>query len=230
MTKNNKSKKDLFLELAKPDENGFSRWVSVEEFVGKYKRLTFGNGGDFIRKSSQLAKEYNIQKDNTQTSGNKIDRIRLFGYNEEEHFNQIISPLIKDFYKNKNCVMLGVNGKSENTIIEIDHKDGRKDNLRVSNKDTQKKEDFQPLSKAANDIKRQICKRCKETDKRWDAKNILGNPYSFYKGDETYNEELGCVGCYQYDPVAYRKCSVKKISKEAAEYIAKKIYPEDYEV
>lgn len=47
----------------------------------------------------------------------------------------------------------------------------------------------------------------KETNKRWDAKNILGNPYSYYEGDENYNESIGCVGCYQYDPVEYRKTS-----------------------
>ena len=89
--------------------------------------------------------------------------------------------------------------------------------------------DFQPLCKAANDIKRQICKICKETDKRWNAKNISGNPYAFYEGDENYTQELGCVGCYQYDPVAYRKESVKKIAKEAADYIASKLYNKDEE-
>jgi hypothetical protein len=120
--------------------------------------------------------------------------------------------------------MLGINGASENTKIEIDHKDGRKDSHRVSNLKTQNLEDFQPLCKAANDVKRQICKKCKETNKRWNAKNIKGNPYSFYEGDESYRDELGCVGCYQYDPVAYRKTSVQKISKEVCRDIMKKLY------
>ena len=70
--------------------------------------------------------------------------------------------------------MLGVNGTSENTKIEVDHKDGRKKDMRVSDQSTQRLEDFQPLCKAANDIKRQICKNCKQTDKCWDAKNIEG--------------------------------------------------------
>jgi hypothetical protein len=38
------TKIELFLELAKPDEDGKSRWVSVSEFVGKYKSLVMGNG------------------------------------------------------------------------------------------------------------------------------------------------------------------------------------------
>ena len=222
------TKTELFLELAKPDEKGFSRWVRVTEFVGKYKELQLGNGGSWCRRESQLAKKYIIETDKTITSGNSIDAIRLIGYNNEKTFNQAIRKDIKDFYKDKKCVMLGVNGFSVNTKIEIDHKDGRKDDWRVSNPDTQTLDDFQPLCKAANDVKRQICKECKLTNKRWDARNIQGNPYSYYEGGEQYTEELGCKGCYQYDPVEYRKESVKKISAEASahtsEYIMNKLY------
>lgn len=125
------------------------------------------------------------------------------------------------------CVMLGVRGFSENTRIEIDHKDGRKSDERVSDAATQKIEDFQPLCKAANDVKRQICKECKASGKRWDAKLIKGNPYSFYEGDLNYQDDLGCVGCYQYDPVEYRKSSVKKISQEASDFVMGRLYPED---
>ena len=221
------TKTELFLELAKPNEAGESRWVAVSEFVDRYKDLKLGNGGSWCRASSSLAKKYIIEFDKSKTSGNSIDAIRLVGHNKSRTFNQNIRQDIRDFYKDKNCVMLGINGNSENTKIEIDHKDGRKDDHRISNIQTQKLEDFQPLTKAANDAKRQICKRCKETNKRWNAKNIKGNPYSFYQGDEDYTEELGCVGCYQYDPVAYRKTSVLKISKEITENIMKKLYPEE---
>ena len=33
------TKTELFIELAKPDNEGKSRWVSVSEFTGKYKSL-----------------------------------------------------------------------------------------------------------------------------------------------------------------------------------------------
>jgi len=205
MTKTNP---ELFEELANPDKNGISPWVDVEKFVGKYKALKLGNGGSWCRKESALAKKYIVVFKKDVTPGNSIDKIKLNGYNSQKSFNQNIRKDIRDFYKDKNCVMLGVKGGSENTKIEIDHKDGRKNDPRISNKETQKLEDFQPLCKAANDAKRQICKHCKETGKRWKATNIKGNPYDFYEGDENYTEKLGCVGCYQYDPVAYRK-SVK---------------------
>lgn len=221
------TKTELFLELAKPDKNGVSRWVNATEFVGKYKDLQLGNGGSWCRASSSLAKKYIIEFDKSKTSGNSIDSIRLIGFNTEKTFNQNIRQDIKEFYKSQNCVMLGINGNSENTKIEIDHKAGRKDSHRISDIKTQKLEDFQPLTKAANDAKRQICKRCKDTNLRWNAKNLKGNPYPFYEGDEKYTKELGCIGCYQYDPVAYRKTSVVKISKEVTENILKKLYPDD---
>ena len=225
------TKTELFLQLAQPDEKGFSRWVLATEFVGEYKELQLGNGGSWCRASSSLAKKYNVEFDKSLTSGNSIDAVRLNGFNTNKTFSQNIRTDIKEFYKNQNCVMLGVQGNSENTKIEIDHKDGRKDDWRVSDIKTQKLEDFQPLCKAANDAKRQICKRCKETDKRWNAKNLKGNPYPFYEGDENYTEELGCVGCYQFDPVEYRKKSALRIAKEAVEntvaFIMKKLYGDE---
>lgn len=223
------SKSELFIELAKPDKDGVSRWVKTSEFVGHYDSLKFGNGGDWCRKSSTLAKKYIIETNKTVTPGNSIDEIRLNGYKRTETFNQAIRQDIRDYYKDQKCVMLGVKGFSENTTIEIDHKDGRKDDWRVSNTNSQRLEDFQPLCKAANDVKRQICKACKESNERWDATNIKGNPYPFYQGDKRYTTELGCIGCYQYDPVEYRKSCVRMISKEAAEYtsdyIMNKLYP-----
>ncbi|MDR1450807.1 MAG: restriction endonuclease [Helicobacteraceae bacterium] len=221
------TKEQLFLELAKPNEDGISRWVSVNEFKDKYSELKLGNGGAWRRRSSSLARKYIVEFNKEITKGVSIDAIKLNGYNINPSFNQNIRDDIKECYKMQNCVMLGINGKSENTKIEIDHKDGRKNNLRVSDLNKQTKEDFQPLCKAANDVKRQLCKRCKEGNKRWDAKNIKGNPYSFYKGDENYNDELGCIGCYQYDPVAYRKTSVQKISREVCNDIMKKLYPDE---
>ena len=219
------SKTDLFLELACPDENGFSRWVLVTEFKGKYESLTLGNGCSWGRKSSPLCSKYKIEFDKSITPGNRIDAVRLAGFNDAEHFSQAIRKDIRDAIVQRKCVMLGVNGCSENTIIEVDHKDGRKDDMRVSDQSTQRLEDFQPLCKAANDIKRQICKRCKDTDKRWDARNIDGNPYSFYEGDENYTDSLVCVGCYQYDPVEYRIRCAEKISKESVDCVLCKLYP-----
>ena len=83
------TKKDLFLELAKPDRNGVSRWVNVKEFTGKYKDLQLGNGGSWCRKESSLAKQYMVEFDKELTSGNGIDAIRLNGFNNNNHSQHI---------------------------------------------------------------------------------------------------------------------------------------------
>ena len=167
------TKKDLFLELAKPDRNGVSRWVNVKEFTGKYKDLQLGNGGSWCRKESSLAKQYMVEFDKELTSGNGIDAIRLNGF-------------------------LGTSNP------EVDHKDGRKNDERVMLNQDQQLSDFQPLSKAANDAKRQYCKDCKSTNLRYDAAK-LGYPISFYKGTEHYDDTNKCIGCFWYDPIEFRK-------------------------
>lgn len=63
------TKTELFLQLADPDENGVSRWVSVKEFVGEYTDLVFGNGASWARKESALAKKYKIEFDKALTPG-----------------------------------------------------------------------------------------------------------------------------------------------------------------
>lgn len=202
------SKTDLFLKLASPDKNGESRWVDASEFINEYSSLAFGNGGSWCRRSSSLCKKYVIEIQRGKQ--NSIQKIRCVGFNKDESFNQTISKHIKDFYKTKPCVFTGVYGNSENTKIEIDHKEGTKNSSRVSNVKTQTMEDFQPVCKACNDIKREICKRCKETDIRWDATQLEGFPFPYYKGNSSLKES-GCEGCYQYDPVMYRKVLVERL-------------------
>lgn len=172
MKENTLTKSKLFLELANPDEQGTSRWVDTQEFVGKYYSLRFGNGGDWCRGSSWIAKNYRLEKRKDPKKSNKIIAIRLNGFNDDERFSQAIRNDIKNKISQEECCVLGVKGFSENTTIEVDHKNGRKNDPRVSNLVTQKETDFQPLCKACNDIKRQICKRCKETGIRFDGKKI----------------------------------------------------------
>ncbi len=57
-----KSKKELFLELAQPDKNGVSRWVSVTEFVGKYQGLQLSNGGVGVGITHLWLKNLNLIK------------------------------------------------------------------------------------------------------------------------------------------------------------------------
>ena len=188
----------LFLELAQPDENGVSRWVSVTEFVNDYSILKFGNGASWARKELPLAKKYIVEFDKSITKGNRIDRIRLNGFNDN-NYSQHIRADIKKAIKAQRCVVLGTSNP------EVDHKNGMKNEDRVMCNGNQQLEDFQPLSKAANDAKRQFCKECRRTGVRYDAKQ-LGYPISYYAGDALHhNEETACIGCFWYDPIEFRK-------------------------
>ena len=155
------TKTELFLKLANPDELGFSRWVYVEEFVGEYAGLKFGNGASWARKESQLAKKYKIQFKKDITPGNSIDAVRLVGYNEGND-SQYIRADIKKEIKSRRCVILDTSNP------EVDHKNGMKNESRVMQNENQKLSDFQPLSKAANDAKRQHCKECMQSGVRYD--------------------------------------------------------------
>ena len=200
------TQKELFIKLANPNEKGISRWVNKKELINEYKSLYFGNGlPSWGRKNSGLAKQYNLEVDKSITSGNKIDRIRLNGFNtsNDKNISQTIRAEIKKELSKKRCVVLGTTRSCDHKV-EIDHKDGRKVDERVMNTKTQTIDDFQPLSKPANDAKRQFCKECKETNLRYDAK-LLGYPISFTNGDINYTEKLGCIGCFWYDPIAFRQ-------------------------
>lgn len=192
------TKIELFIQLAQPNEDGVSRWVSVSEFVGEYADLKFGNGASWARKESNLAKKYIIEFDKSISNGNGIDRIRLNGFNKDD-YSQYIRADIKKAIKAQRCVVLGTSNP------EVDHKNGMKNEGRVMRNENQSLEDFQPLSKAANDAKRQFCKECRKTGIRYDAK-LLGYPISYYSGvAEHHNEENACIGCYWYDPIEFKK-------------------------
>ena len=191
----------LFIELAQPNKNGISRWVSKNEFIGEYAELMFQNGASWCRKESSIAKKYKIEFDKTVTPGNTVDRIRLNGFKSEEEWigSQSIRNNIKEYYKKQRCVVLGTSKP------EVDHKNGWKNDSNAMNVATQKLEDFQPLSKAANDAKRQFCKECRTTGIRYDAKK-LGYPISYYQGNKEHiGDENGCVGCFWFDPIEFRK-------------------------
>ena len=187
------SKPALFLELAQPDSLGFSRQVPVEEFIGKYDKLRFVNGGDWIRKDGSLAKHYNIRR---HPPGNgKITHVELQGYNKVV-IQKPIPENIRNAISELRCVVLATGSP------QSDHRDGRLDDPRLSDASRVTMDDFQPLSRAANDAKRQHCQDCRNSGNRFDATR-LGYSVSQVRGNGQYNGT--CVGCYWHDPVFFNK-------------------------
>lgn len=157
--------------------------------MGEYEVLKIGNGGSWCRDDGSL-KEYNIDR---KVEKGSIVSIKLEGFCKQQ-INKHIKPEIKKYYNDTKCAVLCV------SKIEVDHKDGRRDDPKALNPLKQTVEDFQALSKCVNNAKRQHCKTCRTTGIRFDAKK-LGYKVSNTKGGERY---LGtCVGCYWFDPKAF---------------------------
>ena len=188
-----KSKNILFLELAKPNESGISQWVNISDFKGDYSRLSHANGRDWGRNDDSRF-PYKIEQ---QKEGNKIIKYRCSGI--KFSLNRSIRPDIIKKIKQQKCLILATSKP------EVDHKNGRKNDLRVGKLSNQRLSDFQPLSKAANDAKRQHCKSCTKSNKRFDARK-LGFEKSFTAGTIEYLESPeGCVGCFWFDVRDFQK-------------------------
>jgi hypothetical protein len=199
-----KSEKFLSLSEANFDPiTGTTNKVS-NETLEKYG-LGFSNGGSWVRKSSSLAKKF-IVKLFKEEKGNRITAIQLMGFNKAPKFSQYIPKIVKDSLKGKQCCFCGTSSGD----MEIDHKDGRKENITDVGKLSAN--DFQPSCKHCNDVKRQRCFECKETGIRFDAKE-KGYSVSVVEGNLLY--EGSCVGCYYYDPISFNNKFYKKENKDA---------------
>lgn len=179
---------DLFLELARPNPEGFSRAVPISEFTGRYEGLRLGNGGSWCRDNGPLGQRFNIRRNKP---GGKIVSVELQGLKKVPIAKPIPAGIRRQL-KGERCVVLDVGSN-----IEVDHRDGRLDDPRLSNPELVTVGDFQPLSKAVNNAKRQHCKECRETGLRFDAKR-LGYSVGQFAGNGEYNGT--CIGCYWHDP------------------------------
>ena len=180
---------DKFEKAVKPDKHGHSDPLPVEDFE-KHGLPQFGNGSGWARDDGSLGKKYKLVK--RKNGSGAIISVQTAGW-AEPTFNGGIAQEVYDHFIGQKCRILAT-GRN----IEIDHKDGRKHAFKpVSSYD-----EFQPLSKAANDAKRTHCHRCAQTNIRFDAKQ-LGYPVSVVEGEIEYRGT--CTGCYWFDPVAFNQ-------------------------
>lgn len=113
-------------------------------------------------------------------------------------FKAPIPVAVRKALKGQPCVFSG--GKAEH----IDHKYGRQDQAHYPQ--SPDASHYQPASKGDNTRKREHCNRCRETDQRFDARTIPGMPQGWVAGGARFEHNReGCHGCYQFDPVAFRK-------------------------
>ncbi len=181
----------------------FSREIPISELKNIHPGFESTNGCQWARSDgSYLGNKYKIKRPKV---GGKVFAIQLDGPNSNsvKKFRGIRKD-IRDIISKQRCVILDVSSN-----IEVDHKNGKYDELSNIQLDEQKINDFQPLSKAANDAKRQHCKDCVRSGKRYDARK-LGYKEGWVVGDENTSP---CIGCYWYDPKRFNELISKDYNK-----------------
>jgi hypothetical protein len=185
----------LFLELAKPNSEGISEIIYATQFVGKYSVLKSGNG---YKWPEALQGQYTFLRGGRGANW----FIRLTGFCNKNSTRSIRRDIIEKI-SGLSCEHTGFYNLSSDKI-EIDHRNGRYNDASVLNLETQKVEDFMALTRRSNLQKREDCKACKSSGKRFDAKK-LGYRVGWSEGGENYDgNTLGCLGCYWYGPIDFR--------------------------
>jgi hypothetical protein len=198
----------LLERIVKINKNGKSEYIQVNESFLRKKGCSkievslfqSNNGVPYLRRDSPICRKYNIERVYDKSKGS-LHGFRLIGFNNNIYFGRSISKEIRHQVLtkyNKKCVWCGSTDR-----LEVDHKNGRYNSL------MNKVDDFQLLCKSCNDKKRERCKKCKETNTRFDAKDISKHLYksSFLHGSCNYNDKQGCKGCFLYDIEEFNKCS-----------------------
>lgn len=179
----------LFLRYYPVDKSGYSKVALMEDLIKIEPEFRTKNGCDWARSDvSWLGKQFEIVR---KKEKGRISSVQLCGFKEKDK-NHTIPSSVRKALKGKPCALLGTT-----TNVEIDHKDA------TYTTENCEAEDFQVLHKSVNDAKRQHCKKCRETDCRFDAR-LLSFPVAYSSGTESLKEN-GCKGCFWYDIQAFIK-------------------------
>jgi hypothetical protein len=91
--------------------------------------------------------------------------------------------------------------------LEIDHRlpqvrwnqDEKENDVNMSEEEIKKR--FMLLTRENNLLKSRKCEKCKQTGKRQKGYDL----HFFYKGQEEYEDSIGCEGCFWFDPDQWRQ-------------------------
>lgn len=193
------SKTDIIIEAMKIDVSGISPWWDIAELEKITGISLRGNGSPYFQKDRGVGLKYIIEKDMLGT--NKLQKVRTVGAVHTTNRQVPVPKEIKAFYTGKACVFCGTYSQ-----IEIDHKDGTREPCEYPCI-----VDFQPVCGHCNKVKRERCKECRVSGKRFDAR-LLGFVVGWVRGRTQFSPStIRCVGCYWHDPNEFRKQTIEYI-------------------
>ena len=188
------------LKCFSPDDKMTSDWVAVEDFAAHGLHWSTGNGN--LRRGCPWGLyELNWQAKRVGGPRSRVTHLRMVGENHDRQINQRIRPdIVRELRATGICniSLLPVHEQD----MEVDHRWGCKEaeaHASVMDVSQQKVSDFQLLHRSLNLLKREACKKCRETGCRF-AHPTQG----FAEGDETFSETTGCRGCYLAQPERFR--------------------------
>jgi hypothetical protein len=218
-TVNKKSKSQILAvieRIGKINKKGVSNFISIIPTdlrkrgckANEIELFKSNNGVPYLRKDSPLCRKYNVTRKYHKSIGSLIG-FQLTGFNNNMYFSRAIPQdvrrVILEKYNYK-CILCGSKDR-----LEIDHKNGRYDNIANTF------EDFQLLCKSCNDKKRERCKTCKLSGQRFNVQQSISNilyKVPFTCGTQKYTEKIGCKGCFLYDIEDFYKKHDKKNDKK----------------
>jgi hypothetical protein len=189
--------RNIVLFESNPGDDNIGEWVSIatlQEYSVGFKTT---NGQEWDRSDAKSPFKYNIEPGRDFGSNAKT-KYRINGL--KAGITHTIPKSVYDHFKklNKVCPFLGTRHN-----MHVDHKKGR--NRSPEEDGSADISKYQYISDKANLAKRQHCKECRDTNKRFDAKKMGGYSVSVVEGKLEYNEAIGCKGCYMFDPVEFRE-------------------------
>ena len=176
-------------------KTGVSEWVNIEELETKVGFPLKGNGSPYFQKDRGIGKMYALEKAYSEKP-KSLRSVRTVGYATYFQVQRAhkITEEVKRWFKGHPCSVCGTTHS-----LQIDHKDGGKQPI-----DKPTTSDFQVLCVHCNARKREVCKKCQDTGKRFDAR-ILGFNSDYTTGSQKYDKQCPrCTGCFWNDPKYFR--------------------------
>lgn len=177
-------------------KTGISIWWKIFDLEEMLEWSLSGNGCATFCADRGMGIKYEIEKQ--RGSNNRVVSVRTVGFAASRRSRKMLkvpTEVRKWITSGLPCAMCGTKAG-----IEVDHKDGNKSIL-----EDPSLKDFQPLCKHCNTRKREVCKKCKKTGERFDAKE-LGYGMSWTVGTKKFQLQTPrCKGCYWYSPLEFRK-------------------------
>lgn len=186
---------EIFLEVAKPNQDGVSRKVSIDELEQYDPRFRTTNGCSWARDDGSLGAKYLIKREKGK---GRVIAVQLTGLKEDPIAKGIRKDIVETIRKQR-CAILDLSSD-----IQVDHKNGRYNTIRMTDSDKQRLDDFQPLCRCANTAKRGHCKKCSISGKRFDATR-LGYSIGWLNGGDEEYDQWQCKGCYWHDPKRFNE-------------------------